>query len=564
MLNDAKLLDDFWTLVEHLLNTLLFTLGGTVWGAVIADGEQRGVWTGADWGYLILLYILLHVIRGGLFLLVFPITMRIGLKTCWQETAFQVYGGLRGAVGIALALALDNEVHRQADEDGNLDLSKYKDQTTKLFAMVGGIAFITLTINGTTAGPFLRRLGLADSTESRERIVSAYQVRFRLAAVNELVKLLAQPRFQHVNFALVRHHVPFLADLTKSQLLHAVEKYKETTPAEDYQEPYLARILPYLEDDLENEDWKLEEIAEENVKVESHARKVAHEMRKRNRLRRRRSSTLRFMMQGDPMNAKEFRSLFISILKAAYAKQIADGELQDRHFLAIVLDQSLEFASEDVANGKPLNDWEHVTLFQSFASNMFMKVRNTAVGMQCMEKTWAQRAHMGLKYTAKQMNIERSLAFMAAHRYAQTFFTHEFQNAESELSEAGKLVIEESQVQFKKAEAILEKYDVKQVEVAVSHKLCMIILNSGVNYIEALVEHGLLKDIEAEHLVEEIEESLDAVLSCTAEDHPGELPIKEGEEKPRRKSIFGELPIEEGEEEPRRKSIFEIGKASLG
>jgi hypothetical protein len=262
------------------------------------------------------------------------------------------------------------------------------------------------------------------------------------------------------------------------------------------------------------------------------------------------------------MTAKEFRSLFISILKAAYAKQIADGELQDRHFLAIVLDQSLEFASEDVANGKPLNDWEHVTLFQSFASNMFTKVRNTAVGMQCMEKTWAQRAQMGLKYTAKQMNIERSLAFMAAHRYAQTFFTHEFQNAESELSEAGKLVIEESQVQFKKAEAILEKYDVKQVEVAVSHKLCMIILNSGVNYIEALVEHGLLKDIEAEHLVEEIEESLDAVLSCTAEDHPGELPIKEGEEKPKRKSIFGELPIEEGEEEPRRKSIFEIGKAA--
>jgi NhaP-type Na+/H+ or K+/H+ antiporter len=32
MFNDAKLLEDFWTLVEHLLNTILFTLGGTVWG----------------------------------------------------------------------------------------------------------------------------------------------------------------------------------------------------------------------------------------------------------------------------------------------------------------------------------------------------------------------------------------------------------------------------------------------------------------------------------------------------------------------------------------------------
>ena len=30
MLNDKKLLDDFWALVEHLLNTVLFALGGAV------------------------------------------------------------------------------------------------------------------------------------------------------------------------------------------------------------------------------------------------------------------------------------------------------------------------------------------------------------------------------------------------------------------------------------------------------------------------------------------------------------------------------------------------------
>lgn len=533
MVNDAKLLDDFWTLVEHLLNTLLFTLGGTVWGAVIADGEQRGVWTGEDWGYLIMLYILLHVIRGGLFLIAFPITKRIGLKTSWQETTFQVFGGLRGAVGIALALALDNEVNRQVHEEG-VDISKYQDQTTQLFSMVGGIAFITLTVNGFSAGPFLRKLGLADATESREKIISVYQVRFRLAAIDEFVKLLAQPRFQHVNFALVRHHVPYLADLTRSQLLHAVEKYKETTLAEDYQEPYLARILPYLIDDVENYDSKLEALADESD-IASHARKLAYDLRKRNRLRRRQSSTLHFMMRGDDLNAKEFRSLFVSILKAGYEKQIAEGELQDRHYLAIVLDQSLDIAAEDVANGKPLNDWEYVTLFQAEETSMLMKA--SSVGMKCMSKTWAQRAHLGFKYTAKQMMIERSLAFMAAHRYAQTFFIREFQNAESELSEAGKLIIEESQKQFKKAEAILEELDFKQVEVAVSHKLCMILLNSAFHYIEGLVNHGLLKDQEAEHLVEGIEESLDAVLSCSAEDHPGELPVKEGE-GPNRKSIF--------------------------
>jgi len=55
----------------------------------------------------------------------------------------------------------------------------YVEQTQQLFAFVGGIAFMTLSINGVTAGPLLRKLGLADSTESREKIVDAYQSRFK-------------------------------------------------------------------------------------------------------------------------------------------------------------------------------------------------------------------------------------------------------------------------------------------------------------------------------------------------------------------------------------------------
>ena len=38
---------------------------------------------------------------------------------------------------------------------------------------------MTLAINGVTAGPLLRKLGLAESTESREKIVLAYQSRFK-------------------------------------------------------------------------------------------------------------------------------------------------------------------------------------------------------------------------------------------------------------------------------------------------------------------------------------------------------------------------------------------------
>lgn len=70
-------------------------------GDVIARGEQDRSWKAREWGYLILLYILLTLIRYGLFASAYPITSRIGLKTNWKETSFQVYGGLRGAVGVS-------------------------------------------------------------------------------------------------------------------------------------------------------------------------------------------------------------------------------------------------------------------------------------------------------------------------------------------------------------------------------------------------------------------------------------------------------------------------------
>lgn len=195
MINDSKLLEDFMSIIEHILNTILFMLGGVLWGGGIVEGEQSGLWGAKDWGYMILLYVLLQVIRFVLFFGVYPITSRIGLKTSLQETIFQVYGGLRGAVGIALAIALDNEVERAAVE--NQQEREEEKQTTQVFIMVGGIAFLTLVINGTTAGPLLKWLGLADSSDSRKKIVDAYKVHFRADAIEDFVRLLAQKRFQN-------------------------------------------------------------------------------------------------------------------------------------------------------------------------------------------------------------------------------------------------------------------------------------------------------------------------------------------------------------------------------
>jgi NhaP-type Na+/H+ or K+/H+ antiporter len=552
-INDANLLDDFWTLVEHLLNTVLFVLGGTVWGGVIATGEKDGTFEATDWGYLVLLYVLLHVIRALLFAAFYPLISRIGLKTCWRETVFQVYGGLRGAVGIALAIAIDNEVKRATRGNDQTDESlKFEEETTKLFALVGGIAFMTLTINGITAGPFLRKLGLSDSTETREKIVRAYQINFRASAIDDFVSLLTQPRFHDVNFALVKHHVPFLADLTKKQLIEAVERHKDTTAAEDYQPPHLVRILPYLKDDEKEYPAATGrsavkfDVDASTFDAVDYARKIEHDLRKKNRHQRRNSSTLHFILEGEPLSAQELRTLFLSILRAAYAKQVREGELETRKFLSIALESSLDFAEDAVANGETLKDWEFLTMIDK----PFQKIIKDSVVVSCLlDKAWVKKAHASAKFAAKRLEIERSLAFMAAHKFAQKFFYREFQNGGSELSEAGKVIMEESRKQYEKAETVLKKSDRKEVELASSHKFCTVILNHGISYVGRLVRSGLLKESEAEHWVESIEHDLHAVLTCEEHHHPGEVTIDD-DEKDHRKSegfVLEEEEIGDGE-----------------
>mmetsp|Transcript_21394 Transcript_21394/g.32963 ORF Transcript_21394/g.32963 Transcript_21394/m.32963 type:complete len:604 (+) Transcript_21394:235-2046(+) len=240
MINDWEVMSSFWDLVEHLLNTVIFALGGIVFGESIG---REGRWESRDWGYLVVLYLFANIIRFFLIFTFYPLNRRIGLGTNWREAVFTSWGGLRGAVGITLALALDNFVSDNEDAS-NEDLIL----TTKMFGMVGGIALMTLVINGTTSGPLLTKLGLGDSTESRRRIVKSAEEAARRRVLDDFLHLMTDKRFYFVDFALVEHHVPLLRNLNSKELQVAIRHNKEGVHPSLYKVPHLDHVLPYLED----------------------------------------------------------------------------------------------------------------------------------------------------------------------------------------------------------------------------------------------------------------------------------------------------------------------------
>jgi len=243
---------------------------------------------------------------------------------------FVDYYRLRGAVGIALALALDNTVI-EATRDFERD-QIYSEQTQKLFAFVGGIAFFTLLINATTSGPILKKLGLADPTAVREQILAAVQNQWRVEMINDMVMHLTQPRFRRVNFAVVKEHVHLLSNLTRGELCEAAHHYHEAHKNDpNYMPPYLKNIIPYLSSEESREGLeKLDEALPEAVE------QAMHDKALRTRRVSARQSVWRrnAVSQQTPQTLLELRRVFLEIVRSQYQKQIRCGELVNREVYA--------------------------------------------------------------------------------------------------------------------------------------------------------------------------------------------------------------------------------------
>lgn len=142
-----------WELLEWFGNTMIFFLAGVVYGGKAI----HYTFTGSDFGMLFLIYIVLMFLRAFTIACLYPLISNIGLKCSFREAIFMSWSGLRGALGMALGLAVFGE-----RELLNLE----KKTADKFFFFIGGICTLTLLINALTAPYLLDVLGLILTTNS--------------------------------------------------------------------------------------------------------------------------------------------------------------------------------------------------------------------------------------------------------------------------------------------------------------------------------------------------------------------------------------------------------------
>ena len=160
----------FWETLSYLANTMIFFLVGLV---MAAQGQRLGI---TELGLIVATYVVLMVIRSGVLALSRPFLGSKLHPVSGKEAKVMAWGGLRGAVSLALALLVTQE------ETLPLELRE------QLLLVTAGVVFLTILVNGTTLGKLLQRLGL-DKPPAGTRLAN---LSARLAVLKKVTRELRE------------------------------------------------------------------------------------------------------------------------------------------------------------------------------------------------------------------------------------------------------------------------------------------------------------------------------------------------------------------------------------
>ena len=149
-----------WHMIEYLGNTLIFFLAGALMGNVMAVVD----WL--DYVHLVVIYIVLLVIRFALLIACRPVLKYLSedkQDVSVAEILVITWGGLRGAVGLALAMQV------YLDRGGKLANGDYRiseQDANRILFYVGGIAALTLFVNASSSPALVQWLGITQMPET--------------------------------------------------------------------------------------------------------------------------------------------------------------------------------------------------------------------------------------------------------------------------------------------------------------------------------------------------------------------------------------------------------------
>jgi NhaP-type Na+/H+ or K+/H+ antiporter len=176
-----------WGYFGFIAETTIFILTGIIMGErATHEGNLIG---SIDYLKMFGSYIILHFIRFFSIMLCWPFLMRMGYGMTFKEVVLCSYAGLRGAVGMSLALmvAASNKIPRYIQD--------------VILLHVAGVALLTLLINATTTGPLVKYLGLSKYSDLKKNILMGLTKQLDKNVDKDIEILKTKRHFNNVDWA---------------------------------------------------------------------------------------------------------------------------------------------------------------------------------------------------------------------------------------------------------------------------------------------------------------------------------------------------------------------------
>lgn len=135
-----------WRLTTFFINILIFTITGLILSTSFI-GTATTI-TGRDFGFSIVLYIIIHIGRIITVVVLYPLMKRSGVNLSWKDCIILIWSGLRGSMALILVLIVTL--------DQSIDIA-IRD---RFLFHVSMIVLLTLVINGTSSKFLVKALGL--------------------------------------------------------------------------------------------------------------------------------------------------------------------------------------------------------------------------------------------------------------------------------------------------------------------------------------------------------------------------------------------------------------------
>jgi sodium/hydrogen exchanger 10/11 len=141
-------LHEFYEMVAHALNTVIFAIAGLKMSTFFLDYSMNVVMpdslggSGSIFkiGFMGIFSVL--VARGVAIGVVWPVLRRLGTGCTWQEAVVLWWGGLRGSVGLALALIMFHTIYDDRQWQNGQDTIQFVDEGTQQMFDDGLLPFL--------------------------------------------------------------------------------------------------------------------------------------------------------------------------------------------------------------------------------------------------------------------------------------------------------------------------------------------------------------------------------------------------------------------------------------